>query len=165
MEAGAIGEMQPSQEDRQIAPVAQSPSCAAYTSASLSQRRSRIVPFRRSPQRHGAWDRKEVLLNPLKISKRFFLTPFLRNCRFFGVSPIVLLCGTGEKEKYPQSKEKLKQRQSDVVERFPPSSPAVPCNAAGHGRGRKGYVRYKQTNMMLFSTPPSLRALPLSHLR
>ena len=33
-----IGEMQPSQEDRQIAPVAQSPSCAAYTSASLSQR-------------------------------------------------------------------------------------------------------------------------------
>ena len=126
---------------------------------------SRICPFRRSPQRHGAWDRKEVLLNPLKISKRFFLTPFLRNCRFFGVSPIVLLCGTGEKEKYPQSKEKLKQRQSDVVERFPPSSPAVPCNAAGHGRGRKGYVRYKQTNMMLFSTPPSLRALPLSHLR
>lgn len=98
---------------------------------------SRICPFRRSPQRHGAWDRKEVLLNPLKISKRFFLTPFLRNCRFFGVSPIVLLCGTGEKEKYPQSKEKLKQRQSDVVERFPPSSPAVPCNAAGHGRGER----------------------------
>ena len=52
----------------------------------------------------------------------FFLTPLLRNCRFFGVSPIVLLCGTGEKEKYPQSKEKLKQQQSDVVERFPPSS-------------------------------------------
>lgn len=38
MEAGAIGEMQPSQEDRQIAPVAQSSSCTAYTSASLSQR-------------------------------------------------------------------------------------------------------------------------------
>ena len=38
MEAGAIGEMQPSQEDRQIAPVAQSSSCAAYTSASFSQR-------------------------------------------------------------------------------------------------------------------------------
>ena len=38
---------------------------------------SRICPFRRSPQRHGAWDRKEVLLNPLKISKLFFLTSLL----------------------------------------------------------------------------------------
>ena len=40
---------------------------------------------------------------------------------------------TGEKEKYPQNKEKLKQQQNDVVERFPPSSPAVPCNATEHG--------------------------------
>ena len=98
---------------------------------------SRICPFRRSPQRHGAWDRKEVLLNPLKISKRFFLTPLLRNCRFFCVSPLYSTNVTGEKEKYPQSKEKLKQQQNDVVERFPPSSPAVPCNAAGHGRGER----------------------------
>jgi hypothetical protein len=51
--------------------------------------------------------------------------------------PIVLLCGTGEKEKYPQSKEKLKQQQNDVVERFPPSSPAVLCNATEHGRGER----------------------------
>ena len=41
---------------------------------------------------------------------------------------------TGEKEKYPQNKEKLKQQQNDVVERFPPSSPAVPCNATEHGK-------------------------------
>ena len=58
--SGAIGEMQPSQEDRQIAPVAQSSSCTAYLRLPLPK----IFPirlFRRSPQRHGAWDRKEVL--------------------------------------------------------------------------------------------------------
>ena len=70
-------------------------------------------------------------------SKLFFLTPLLRNCRFFCVSPLYSTNVTGEKEKYPQSKEKLKQQQNDVVERFPPSSPAVPCNAAGHGRGER----------------------------
>ena len=31
--------------------------------------------------------------------------------------------------------------------------------------GEKGIVRYKQTDMMLFSTPPSLRTPPLSHIR
>ena len=50
-------------------------------------------------------------------------------------SPLLYcFAATGEKEKYPQNKEKLKQQQNDVVERFPPSSPAVPCNATEHGK-------------------------------
>lgn len=69
---------------------------------------SRICPFRRSPQRHGAWDRKEVLLNPLKISKRFFLTPFPQKLSFLRCLPYcTALRHRGEGE-IPAKQRKIK---------------------------------------------------------